>query len=96
MLDNLDPALTVASDRLDDPFVHGVSLVQQQFLSTLDGLGVARIDPLGERFDPARHEAVTTVDAGPGVPQGQIVGVIKPGYLIGEDVLRPAMVAVAG
>ena len=96
VLDNLDRALAAGSERLDDPFVHGVSLVWQQFLNTLDGLGVVRIDPIGEPFDPARHEAVTTVDAGPGVPQGQVVGVIKPGYLIGEDVLRPAMVAVAG
>ena len=82
--------------RPDDPFVHGVSMVQQQFLSTLDGLGVSRISPLGEPFDPALHEAVTTISAGPDVPEGQIVGVVKPGYLIGEDVLRPALVAVAG
>ena len=59
-------------------------------------LGVSRINPLGELFDPARHEAATTVSAGPDVPEGEIMGVIKPGYLIGDEVLRPAMVAVAG
>ncbi len=96
VLDNLDRALAAACDRPDDPFVQGVSLVRQQFLSTLEGLGVSRINPLGELFDPARHEAATTVSAGPDVPEGEIMGVIKPGYLIGDEVLRPAMVAVAG
>ena len=96
VLDNLDRALAAACDRPDDPLVQGVSLVQQQFLSTLDGLGVRRINPLGEPFDPSRHEAVATTPAGPDVPEGQIIGVVRPGYLIGDDVLRPAMVAVAG
>jgi molecular chaperone GrpE len=95
VLDNLDRALAAACDRQNDPLVQGVSLVQQQFLATLDGLGVKRLNPLGEMFDPARHEAVATTPGG-GVPEGQIVGVVRPGYLIGEDVLRPAMVAVAG
>lgn len=95
VLDNLDRALTAAAgDRAGDPFVQGVSLVRQQFLQTLDGLGVKRIDPNGQPFDPARHEAVTSV-ASPGVPEGQIVGVVRPGYLMGDDVLRPAQVAVA-
>lgn len=78
VLDNLDRALQAAGDRTDDPFVQGVSLVRQQFLTTLEGLGVAR------------------VVAVPGVPPGQIVGVVRPGYLIGEELLRPALVAVAG
>ena len=94
VLDNLDRALGAAGQS-EDPFVHGVSLVRQQFLTTLEGLGVVRIDPLGEAFDPTKHEAVTTLEAGPDA-EGQIVGVVRPGYLIGDEVLRPAMVAVAG
>lgn len=96
VLDNLDRALDAASDRAGDPFVQGVSLVRQQFLATLESLGVTRVDPQGEPFDPARHEAAATVAASPEAPEGQIVGVIRPGYLIGDEVLRPAMVAVAG
>jgi len=96
VLDNLDRALAAADKRPDDPFVQGVSMVRQQFLATLEGLGVLRVEPLGEAFDPSRHEAVATVDAGPDTADGQIVGIVKPGYLIGDDVLRPAMVAVAG
>jgi molecular chaperone GrpE len=96
ILDNLDRALDSAGGRVDDPLVQGVSIVHQQFLSTLEGLGVSRLSPLGQPFDPARHEAVTTIAASSAAPPGTIVGVIKPGYLIGEEVLRPAQVAVAG
>lgn len=95
VLDNLDRALGAASDRREDPVVQGVALVRQQFLATLEGFGVRRLDPTGHAFDPARHEAVTTTPATPEAPDGQIVGVIRPGYLIGDDVLRPAQVAVA-
>lgn len=94
VLDNLDRALEAAVDRTD-PFVQGVALVRQQFLSTLEGLGVARLEPMGQPFDHAQHEAVATITAA-GTAPGTIVGVVKPGYLIGDDVLRPAQVAVAG
>jgi molecular chaperone GrpE len=96
VLDNIDRALASASDRSDDPLVKGVSLVAQQFLSVLESLGVTRVDPLGAMFDPAKHEAVSTAPPKDGVPAGQIVGVVRPGYVMGDDVLRPAMVAVAG
>jgi molecular chaperone GrpE len=95
VLDNLDRALAAADDRAGDPFVRGVSLVRQQFLSTLEGLGVTRVEPTGQAFDPLRHEAVATV-AADGVPAGAVVGVVRPGYLMGDEVLRPAQVAVAG
>ena len=96
VLDNLDRALDAGRDRLDDPFVQGVALVRQQFLSTLEGLGVSRLDPAGQPFDPACHEAVSTVPAPDGAAEGQVVGVVRPGYLIEGELLRPAMVAVAG
>jgi molecular chaperone GrpE len=95
VLDNLDRALEAGAGKKDDPFVQGVSLVRQQFLNTLEGLGVKRLDPVGQPFDPAFHEAVATVGASNGAQPGQIVGLVRPGYLIGDDVLRPAQVAVA-
>ena len=96
VLDNLDRALDAASGRADDPFVQGVSIVRQQFLATLEGLGVRRMEPIGTPFDPERHEAVATVGATEASPAGVVVGVVRPGYVIGDEVLRPAQVAVAG
>jgi molecular chaperone GrpE len=95
VLDNLDRALEAAGGRPEDPVVHGVSLVRQQFLSTLEGFGVTRIETLGQSFDPIRHEAVSIVGATDEHPDGRVCGVIRPGYVIGDDVLRPAQVAVA-
>jgi molecular chaperone GrpE len=96
VLDNLDRALDAAADRAGDPVVQGVSLVRQQFLSTLESLGVRRLDPMGQPFDPATHEAVATLPVTEAAPEGYVAGVIRPGYLIGDEVLRPAMVAVSG
>jgi molecular chaperone GrpE len=95
ILDNLDRALEAGAGREGDSLLQGVSIVRQQFLSTLESFGVVRIDPLGQPFDPARHEAVASVAAGPDAPSGTVRGVIRPGYLIGDEVLRAAQVAVA-
>ena len=95
VLDNLDRALDAGGDRGADPFVQGVALVRQQFLSTLEGLGVKRVDPLGQPFDPAIHEAVSSMAAPAGTPANVVVGVIRPGYTINDEVLRPAAVAVS-
>lgn len=94
VLDNLDRALQ-AGGTTSDAFVQGVALVRQQFLATLEGLGVTRVDPVGQRFDPLLHEAVSTVPASSSDQDDVVVGVVRPGYLMGEDVLRPAQVAVA-
>ena len=94
VLDNLDRALAAAAGRADDPVVQGVALVQQQFLATLEGLGVTRMACTGAPFDPLQHEAVTSV-AAQSTPPGIVVGIVRPGYLIGSEVLRPAQVAVA-
>lgn len=94
VLDNLDRALDSAKDR-GDSFVQGVSIVRQQFLSTLEQMGVKRVDPLGTPFDPSLHEAVSSVPAPAGTAPNTVIGVVRPGYLIGDEVLRPASVAVS-
>jgi molecular chaperone GrpE len=105
VVDNLDRAIDAAKKAprpgsgqaggdAGDPLLQGVEMVQQQFLAKMDGFGVKRIDALGAEFDPALHEAVTTVPAPDDSSDGRIVGVITHGYRIGDEILRPALVAV--
>jgi len=99
VVDNLDRALDAAratggGDKLDS-LIQGVDIVRRQFLAKLEGFGVTRIESEGQTFDPSLHEAISAVPASDAVPDGTIVGVIRHGYRIGEDVLRPASVAVA-
>ena len=96
VIDNLDRALAAArAGGSADQLVQGVELVRQQFLHKLAGYGISRLEPLGEPFDPEMHEAVTVVPVTDQYGEGIVAGVAAPGYLIGDDVLRPATVAVA-
>ena len=95
VVDNLDRAIDAARQTApQDALVQGVEMVRDQFLAKLRGFGVTRLESQGQPFDPARHEAVTTVSVTEPAQDSQIVGVIKEGYVIGDEVLRPASVAV--
>ena len=97
VVDNLDRAIdaaTVAGKDPTDPLLQGVEMVRQQFLAKLEGFGVKRIETQGAAFNPLLHEAVTTVEAASADADGRVVGVITHGYRIGDEVLRPALVAV--
>jgi molecular chaperone GrpE len=97
VVDNLDRAIDAAlktGTSVTDPLLHGVEMVRQQFLSKLEGFGVKRIDSEGQLFDPMLHEAVSTVPAPDPGSDGLVLGIVAHGYRIGDDVLRPAMVAV--
>ncbi len=72
----------------------GVELTERELLKSLEKNGIKRIEPLGEKFDPNIHQAMYEVPD-PSVPAGTIAQVVQAGYLIGERVLRPALVAVA-
>ena len=93
VVDNLDLALEHATS---DPsaVVQGVRAVRDQAVDILARLGFPRRSDMGERFDPARHEAVAVV-AAPDTPAGTVVQVVRPGYGTGEQLLRPAAVVVA-
>jgi molecular chaperone GrpE len=96
IVDNLDRAIDASRGASSiDAVLQGVEMVRRQFLSKLEGLGVRRIDAEGQPFDPALHEAITSVPAASPEQDGLIVGVVRHGYRIGDDVLRPAGVAVA-
>lgn len=94
--DNLDRAVESARKGASfDALMQGVDMVRRQFTSKLEGLGVSRIEVNGQAFDPTLHEAITTVPATSPEQDGMIVGVVRSGYRIGDEVLRPAAVAVA-
>jgi len=96
VLDDLDRALSSARELDHNPAViDGVELVRKRFLAKLGEFGVSHAPALGEVFDPAVHEAVAMVPATEPDKDGVIVGVIREGYLIGDEPLRPAGVAVA-
>jgi molecular chaperone GrpE len=98
VLDNLDRAIgSAAGGTLDGPasaLLQGVALVRDQFLARLEGLGVVRVPSVGQPFDAARHEAVTTTPTADPVQHGIVVAVLREGYAIGDEVLRPAAVVV--
>ncbi len=99
--DNMQRALDAARQELGgstDPGVktllEGVELTERELLKALERNGVKRFDPQGEKFDPNLHQAMYEVpDAS--VPSGMVMQVIQPGYMIGERILRPALVAVS-
>lgn len=96
VVDNLDRAIDSArAGASPDALAQGVEMVRRQFLAKLDSFGVKPIEAAGQRFDPSVHEAITTVPAESPEQDGLVVGTVRTGYRIGEDVLRPASVAVA-
>src|SRR3954462_14252923 len=83
---NADPGLTA--------LIEGVELTERSLLNTLEKNGVKKFDPAGEKFDPNFQQAMYEVpDAS--VPPGTVVQVVQAGYMIGDRVLRPALVAVS-
>lgn len=72
----------------------GIDLIYRKLVSILESEGVSRMDVEGEMFDPNLHEAIAQVES-PEHESGQIVEVIQEGYMIGERVLRAALVRVA-
>jgi molecular chaperone GrpE len=96
VVDNLDRAIEAGRrSSAADSLLQGVEMVQRQFLSKLEAIGVKPIESTGAHFDPALHEAISTVPAASPDQDGVIVGVVRQGYRIGDEVLRPAAVAVA-
>lgn len=95
LLDDLGRALVSIPPELSNhPWVQGILLIARRLIGTLEQLGVRQIGQPGERFDPHWHEAVMTMPH-PGTAAGVVVNVIRPGYIIGERIIRPAQVVVA-
>jgi molecular chaperone GrpE len=96
VLDDFGRALQAAPAELaGQPWVQGIQLVARRLISVLEQLGVRQVGKPGEKFDPHWHEAVT-MQPQSDMPEGTILQVTRPGYAVGERVIRPAQVIVAG
>ena len=93
-IDSLPAESREGGDPAFKALIEGIELTEREMLKTLERYGVRRIDPQGERFDPNLHQAMFEVP-NPDVPSGTVVQVVQTGYVIGERVLRPALVGVA-
>lgn len=90
--DNLVRALAQSTE--DEAYRRGVEMIMTQFNTTLEKLGATRIESLGQKFDPSLHNAVMHVeDEEKG--ENEIVEVFQEGFMMGEKVIRFAMVKVA-
>ena len=72
----------------------GVEMTERAMLSALEQHGVKKLEPIGQKFDPHFHQAMFEVQ-NPDVPNNTVTEVVQDGYVIGDRVLRPAMVGVA-
>lgn len=90
--DNLVRALSQPT--ADEAYRKGVELIMNQFVATMEKLGVSKIESLGKTFDPAYHNAVMHVDDEE-KGENEIVEVFQEGFILGEKVIRFAMVKVA-
>lgn len=94
-LDDLRRALqSIPPELSDNSWVQGILLVAKRLSDVLEQAGVRQIGQPGEKFDPHWHEAVSR-ETRSDMPEGSILQVYQPGYVLGDRVVRPAQVAVA-
>ena len=95
LVDDLERALQVeAGDEGSNSYRRGVELIHKQILEVLRKRGVRPIDALGADFDPYYHQAVSHEQVA-GRRDGEIIEEFRRGYMLGDRLLRPAMVKVA-
>lgn len=90
--DSLEAALADTSNDVAK-IREGVELTLKQLVQAFSGASVEEVNPLGEKFDPHKHQAISQIEA-PGEPN-HVVQVLQKGYLLHDRVLRPALVIVS-
>jgi molecular chaperone GrpE len=93
-LDAVAPELRASAEPGIKALIDGVELTERELQKALEKNGVRQFTPRGEKFDPNVHQAMFEVPD-PSMPAGRVVEVVQPGYMIGERVLRPALVGVS-
>lgn len=95
IIDDVERAFAaLPAEEAENEWVNGFRLIQRKLQSLLTSEGVTPIEATGQPFDPSRHYAVSHEEA-EGVAEGQVIGEVARGYMLGDRVLRPAMVRVA-
>jgi len=97
VMDNLERALTAASEHEDDSvkaIYDGVDLTLKSFIDCFSKFNIETLDPLGEPFDPQTHQAMG-MQENPEVEPNTVIAVMQKGYTLHGRVIRPAMVMVA-
>ncbi len=89
--DSLDAALGVSNATVES-YKDGVELTSKQLLSVFEKFNIAEVNPVGEKFDPNKHQAISAIEA-EGEPN-TVHSVLQKGYTLNERVLRPALVMV--
>jgi len=92
-LQAIDPELREHGDAKVKALVEGVELTERELLKALEKHGVRKFSPEGEKFDPNVHQAMFEIEHA-ALPPGHVAQVIQAGYMLGDRVLRPAMVGV--
>jgi molecular chaperone GrpE len=94
-IDDFERAMSHVPENLQgDPWVGGVGMILRKLNKVLDDYDVTIVDPTGDVFDPNLHEAIGTEESEE-VESGHITATMQKGYILGDRVLRPALVKVA-
>jgi molecular chaperone GrpE len=93
-LEAVTPELRARAEGAVKALIEGVELTERELLKALEKNGVRQFTPQGEKFDPNLHQAMFEIPNAK-VAAGSVVQVIQPGYMIGDRVLRPALVGVS-
>jgi len=95
VIDDLDRGIATARKIAESAdVVEGLELIRRSVLTQLAGFGVTHAPALGQPFDPHRHEAIALVPVTERSQDGRVIDVMREGYQIGNETLRPAGVAV--
>jgi molecular chaperone GrpE len=94
IVDSFERALAAHREAEYENYRKGFELIYKQMLENLAKLGVERIDPVGQAFDPHQHQALDRAESADAL-EGTVLQVFQPGYVFHGRVLRPAMVRVA-
>ncbi len=95
IVDSLERAIEAfGDDEALQPMREGVEMTMKMFLSGLEKFKMEQVNPLGETFDPALHQAMSMVDA-PDAEPNSVIAVMQKGYTLHGRLVRPAMVVVA-